>query len=81
MKGWGPKTSVCPSKAREIKLFGGMSRDFARDIPWVPEKFEKENKKCFFGWESLGERRENAIFLAFFVCFSYCLVLRVLFIL
>ena len=41
MKGWGPKSSVCPSKPRETKCFGGISRDFRRDIPGVPEKFEK----------------------------------------
>ena len=28
-KGWGPKNSVCPSKPREAKVFGGISRDFA----------------------------------------------------
>ena len=26
VKGWGPKSSVCPSKPRETKLFGGISR-------------------------------------------------------
>ena len=29
VNGWGPKTSVCPSKSRETKLFGGVPRDFA----------------------------------------------------
>ena len=29
MNGWGPKSSVCPSKHRETKLLGGISRDFA----------------------------------------------------
>ena len=29
VKGWGPKSSGCPSKPREIKLFGGIFRDFA----------------------------------------------------
>ena len=29
VKGRGPKSSVCPSKPRETKLFGGISRDFA----------------------------------------------------
>ena len=29
VKGWGPKSSVCPSKPRETKLFGGISRDVA----------------------------------------------------
>ena len=42
VKGWGPKSSVCPSKHRETKLFGWISRDFARDILGVPEKFEKK---------------------------------------
>ena len=41
MKGWGPKSSVCPSKPRETKLFGRVSRDFCRVIPEVPQKFEK----------------------------------------
>ena len=41
MNGWGPKSSVCPSKPRESKLFGGISRDFWRDVPGVPAKFEK----------------------------------------
>ena len=44
VKGWGPKSSVCPSKPRETKFFGGISRDFA-GIPGIfrgyPEKFEK----------------------------------------
>ena len=45
VKGRGPKSSVCPSKPKETKLFGGISRDFWRDIPEVPEKFEKK-KVC-----------------------------------
>ena len=31
VKRWGPNNSVCPSKPRETKLFGGISRDFWRD--------------------------------------------------
>ena len=41
VNGVGPKSSVWPSKPRESKLFGGISRDFCRDIPGAPEKFEK----------------------------------------
>ena len=41
LKGWGPKSSVCPSKPRETKLFGEISRDFCWDIPGAHEKFEK----------------------------------------
>ena len=36
VKGSGPKSSVCPSKPRETKLLGGISRDFCWDIPWAP---------------------------------------------
>ena len=41
MKGWGPKSSVCVSKPRENKLFGGMLRYVGWVIPGVPEQFEK----------------------------------------
>ena len=47
MKGWGPKSSVCPSKPRENKPFGGISRDFAGnslDIP--PKGFIEKQKVC-----------------------------------
>ena len=40
VKGWRPKSSVCPSKPRETKFLGGIFRDYYRDIPVVPEKFE-----------------------------------------
>ena len=46
VKGWGPKSSVCPSKPRETKLLGGISRDSCRDILGSSEKFEK--KLCSF---------------------------------
>ena len=42
MKGWGPKSSVCPSKPRETKLFWRDIPGFCRDIPEAPEKFEKK---------------------------------------
>ena len=29
MKGWGPKSSVRPSKPGKSNFFGGISRDFA----------------------------------------------------
>ena len=53
MKGWGPKSSVCPSKPREAKLFGGISRDFWWDAPGAPEKFEK--KKFVFNFGRMPE--------------------------
>ena len=42
MKGWGPKSSACPSKPGKIKLVGRDIPGFCRDIPAVPEKFEKK---------------------------------------
>ena len=51
VNGWGPKSSIRPSKHREIKLFGRDIPGFCRDIPGVPEKFEK--KKFVFNFRSL----------------------------
>ena len=45
MKGWGPKSSVCPSKPRKTKLFGGIFRDSAGISSGVPEKFEELTKQ------------------------------------
>ena len=45
MKGWGPKSSACPSKPRETKFLGGISRDLCRDIPGAPERFVKLRKQ------------------------------------
>ena len=36
------KSLACPLKPRETSLFGGISRDFCREIPGVPQKFEKK---------------------------------------
>ena len=38
----GSKSPVCPSKPRKNKLFGGISREFCRDVPGVPEEFENQ---------------------------------------
>ena len=54
VKGWGSKGSVCPSNPKETKLFGGISRGFARDIPGVPEKFEKK-KFVFNFWPLVSD--------------------------
>ena len=60
VKGWGPKSSVCPSKPRKTKLFGGISRDFCWDIPGTPENVEKKrlcSKFCsLFRPSKLGTR-------------------------
>ena len=44
-KGWGPKSSVCPSKPRETKLVGRISRDFA---PGIFRKCPKSLRKISF---------------------------------
>ena len=36
VNGWGPKSSVCPSKPGKSNILGGIFRDFAR-ISGVPE--------------------------------------------
>ena len=44
VKGWGPQSSVCPSKFRETKLFG-LPRDipgFCRAIPGNPQSLRKK---------------------------------------
>ena len=48
VKGWWSKSPVCPLKPRETKLFGGISRDFCRDVPGVTEKFEKKSLCSIF---------------------------------
>ena len=46
VKGWVPKSSECPSKIRETKRFGAISRDCCLDIPGAPEKLKR--KKLVF---------------------------------
>ena len=41
VNGWEPKSSVCPSKPREIKLLGRDIPGSCWDIPAVPERIEK----------------------------------------
>ena len=41
MKGWGPKSSVCPSKPGKSIFLEGYP-GILRDIPEAPEKFEKK---------------------------------------
>ena len=42
VKGWGPKSSVCPSKPRESNFFGGISRDFAGISRKRPKSLRKQ---------------------------------------
>ena len=61
VKGWGPKSSVCPSKPRETNLFGGISRGFGRDIPGCPKSLRK--RKFVFNFGSL---QKIVVFTCFF---------------
>ena len=45
MNGWGPKSSVCPSKPRKAKPCG--RGDLCQDIPGAPEKLEEKIKLVF----------------------------------
>ena len=45
VKGWGPKSSVCPSTTGKSNFWGGISRDFAGISRRCPKKFEKK-KVC-----------------------------------
>ena len=43
MKGGRSKSSVRPSKPMKTILLGGRTREFCRDIPGLPEKYEVFN--------------------------------------
>ena len=43
VKGWGPKSSVCPSKSRESNFFGRISRDFAGISRKRPKSLRKKS--------------------------------------
>ena len=49
MKGWGPKSSVCPSKPRESNFFAGISRDFAGISRKRPKSLRKKCLGSIFG--------------------------------
>ena len=49
VKGCGPKSSVCPSKPRETKFFGWISRDFARISRNCPKSLRKESLCSILG--------------------------------
>ena len=60
MKGWGPKSSVCPSKPGKSDFFGGISRHFARISRRHPKSLRKKSlcsifvPKCFNSYDVLG---------------------------
>ena len=69
MKGWGPKSSVCPWRPGNSNFFAGISREFCWDVPELPEKFDNKKSLCsFFG------PYFTAIWLI--LCFSLCKIWR-----
>ena len=58
VKGWGPKSSVCPSKPGKSNFLGGISRDFAGISRRCPKSLRK-SAAAFWGF-SRGGFPENA---------------------
>ena len=60
VKGWGPRSSICPSKPRETKHLGGISWDFAGISQVRPKSLRKKSgkkkarKHRLFGLVGLG---------------------------
>ena len=46
IKGWGPKSSECPSKPREDTLFAGISRDFGGISRVCPKSLKQKRSQC-----------------------------------
>ena len=59
VKGWGPKSSVCPSKPRESNFFGGISRDFAGISRGRPKSLRKKVCVQFSSPTNPWKRREK----------------------
>ena len=59
MKGWGPKSSVCPSKPGKSNFWGRDIAGFCRDIPEEPEKFEKIKVRVQFSVPTQGVPRQG----------------------
>ena len=49
VKGWGPKSSICPSKPGKSNFFGGISQDFAGISPKCPKSLRKRSLCSIFG--------------------------------
>ena len=56
MNGWGPKSSVCPSKPGKSNFFGGISRDFAGISQRCPKSLRRKKSLCsiFVPYNSFG---------------------------
>ena len=65
MNGVGAKKFGMSFEAQGTKLFGGISRDFCRDIPGMPEKFEKKGVCVRFSSSiTLGPSRNRLVVIS-----------------
>ena len=62
VKGWGPKSSVCPSKPGKSNFFGRDIPGFCRDLPGAPEKFEKKRFTLFLTFWTPGPEGPGNLF-------------------
>ena len=67
MKGWGPKSSACPSKANETKLLCGMSGDIAGTSRGHPKGLRKRGFGEIFPQTTLKTTLRIWIFLVLFL--------------
>ena len=67
MKGWGPKSSIRPSKPRESNFLGGISRDFAGISRGRPKSLRKKSLGSIFVPYRRGPQPCVSLLVAFFV--------------
>ena len=70
VKGWGPKRSLRPSKARETKLFRGISRDFGGISLGCPKCLRRKSQGPPNGGVSNGGVSRSGLVLPFLSFFS-----------
>ena len=58
MKGWGPKSSVCPSKPGKSNSLGGISRDFAGISRRRPKSLRKKSFVFNF-WAPISQEQKK----------------------
>ena len=68
MEGWGPKSSVCPSKPRKSNFLGGISRNLAGISQRRPKSLRK--KHVFNFWPLNLPRKTRTIFPQISACLT-----------
>ena len=65
-KGWGPKSSVCPSKPGKSNFFGGISRDFAGISRGRPKSLGKKKVWVQFSFPKIQSRLKLSVSIEIF---------------